>query len=92
MPAGHAEQESEPGAALKTAYALNITKKAVFVQEALIHRLQEPCWGPSLPIELAGQEAFVAMLQCAAVSQQDIISNMQSLHSALHFDGKPAAW
>ena len=69
-----------------------MSMKSVHVQDALIHHMQEPCWGPAIPIELAGQAAFVAMLQHAASHRQDLLDNMHNLQWAQHFDGRPAAW
>ena len=62
------------------------------LQDILIHRMQQPCWGPSLPVEKTGQAAFTGMLQHAAAHACGTEKHTQSLQWTQDFCGKPATW
>ncbi|KAL0055758.1 hypothetical protein WJX82_004105 [Trebouxia sp. C0006] len=60
-------------------------------KDTVVNRLQQPCQGPSLPVENVGQAALIEILQRAAVQPNDQPIN-HSLEWALQFRDKPACW
>ncbi|DBA73656.1 TPA: hypothetical protein ACH3X2_009639 [Trebouxia sp. C0005] len=60
-------------------------------KETVVNRLQQPCQGPSLPVENVGQAALIEILQRAAMQPNDQPVN-HNLEWALQFRDKPACW
>lgn len=61
------------------------------VQDTVVNRLQQPCQGPSLPVENMGQAALMEILQRAAMQPNDQPVN-HNLEWALQFRDKPSCW
>jgi len=60
-------------------------------QDTVVNRLQQPCQGPSLPVESVVQVALIEILQRAAMQPNDQPVN-DNLEWALQFRDKPACW
>lgn len=62
------------------------------LQAPVIKRLQQPSCMPSLIIENSGQQAFLDLLQEAALQPQSSSCRMQAIEWADHFNEAPASW
>ncbi|KAL3154039.1 hypothetical protein ABBQ32_013587 [Trebouxia sp. C0010 RCD-2024] len=72
--------------------ASDCISKLVKQKAPVIKRLQQPSCMRSLIIENSGQQAFLDMLQEAALQPQGLNCRMQAIEWAHHFNEAPASW
>jgi hypothetical protein len=72
--------------------APDTASSSFIVQDTVVNKLQQPCQGPSLPVENVGQAALIEILQRAAMQPNGLQPINHNLEWALQFRDKPACW